>query len=53
MSNMWNVTAIDEAIGHAVDEAMSVDWPTSFDAMEDLTEYTTRRDGVVFCQRVA
>ena len=37
----------------ALDLMMSVDWPTSFDAMEDLTEYTARRDGVLFGQRVA
>ena len=37
----------------ALELMMSVDWPTSFDAMEDLTEYTARRDGVLFGQRVA
>ena len=42
-----------EAAGRAYYDYVTDYWPTSFDAMEDLAEYTARRDGVLFGQRVA
>jgi hypothetical protein len=42
-----------EAVAQGVYDYVLDCWPTSFDAMEDLAEYTARRDGVLFGQRVA